>query len=129
MMDKDMDSNPLDYVVFLVGLGKLIANYPPRADSQARADALLALWWEILSGKEWLTVDVFDRAVTWTAEHVTDYLPSVGKFLEVCQMLRPKEVPKVLTDEQPYNPPPPHIRAALERFRSRGMASEGDCGA
>ena len=112
-----------------MGLGKLIANYPPRADSQARADALLALWWEILSGKEWLTVDVFDRAVTWTAEHVTDYLPPVGKFLEVCQMYRPRETPKALLDDGVQRgPPPPHIRKALEKFRKRGWVPKEDCG-
>ena len=79
---------PLDYEHFLMGMGLLTANYPPRAGSADSADALLTAWWSVLSDKPWITNAVFEAAVRLTLEHVTDYLPSVGAFARLCRDAR-----------------------------------------
>lgn len=77
-------------------MGQLTPNYPPRANSAASADGLLAGWWRVLHGDDddagellrpgrgypWVTAAIFDRAVALClADTEVEYLPSVGEFL------------------------------------------------
>jgi hypothetical protein len=81
------ESWPLNYDRFLGGMGRLLTNYPPRVTGADDTDALLAAWWDVLHGKPWLTLAVFEEAVRETTETVKEYLPSVGQFLDVCKLV------------------------------------------
>jgi hypothetical protein len=78
---------PLTYEHFLLGMGKLLPAYPPRSGSDAGTDGLLAAWWEVLGGKPWLTVAVFNEAVRETLSMPKEFLPSPGQFLDVCKLI------------------------------------------
>jgi hypothetical protein len=77
-------------------MGLLTANYPPRGGSADAADALLAAWWAVLGPLRgdgsypgrWLTLPIFERAVQEALKTVSDYLPTVGAFVHVCEYVK-----------------------------------------
>lgn len=68
-------------------MAKLIPAYPPRGSTEDSHTALLAAWWDVLSGKPWLTIAVFEEAVRETLETVREYLPTPAQFLDICKLI------------------------------------------
>jgi hypothetical protein len=74
----------------------LTSNFPPRGGTEADLDALFAAWWAVLgplrgdgsSPGRWLTVPLFEQAVQEALKTVSDYLPTVGAFVHVCEYVR-----------------------------------------
>jgi hypothetical protein len=111
----------LGYGRFLAGMALLTTNYPPRGGSAEAGEALLAAWWGVLSGKEWITDAIFEAAVRLTLEHVTDFLPSVGEFARICGIASDDLARETRREAQAALRPPayadPHAATPEERER------------
>lgn len=99
----------------------LYGNFPPAGQTPEERAALMAGWWRVLGKQDWLTVDIFERAVEWTLEHVKDYRPTVGKFLEVCEMVertqRTEEAKRQLpAPDDGRGPCPPELVPQMRRY-------------
>ena len=80
------DGLALDYQTFMVGLAMLCANYPPRGSGEASTEALATAWWLVIEReRRWLTREVWGAALVATLRSVKDYLPPVGRFLDICK--------------------------------------------
>jgi len=89
----------LTYEKYLVGMGLLTANYPPRGYEVQSFDALYKAWWSVIhgtdeedsrgvitviGGKPWITEAVFVRGVRECLSTVKGWLPTVSEFVGLC---------------------------------------------
>lgn len=67
-------------------------------------DALEQAWRDVLTGKPWITAQVFEAAVYETLQTTGAYLPTVGQFVEVCALVK-RELDQA-TEPRALPPPP-----------------------
>ena len=114
---------PMSYQHFLVGLGILSSNYPPRAQNENSADALAIAWWITLKSEiHWLTNDIYDQAIKITLRAVKDYLPPVGAFLDTC---REEKRQLERTRALPVPAPVPATHETYKRFQEMAQKITG----